>query len=120
MSRKSEDVDIDFGLDTSPRQTARFIGVTFGAMAALGIAACALVYVTSPRNSDFGEIAASVGMPTLAGASVAIMSGGRVSASMLDSQMKEACRQMASMSAMLDNREMSSSENRRAAQACGD
>ncbi|MEQ1649193.1 MAG: hypothetical protein ABL898_11450 [Hyphomicrobiaceae bacterium] len=119
MSKNTD--ELDFGLETTPRQMARFISVMFGAMSTIGLAACTFVFLTTPSKHDFDRTqTAPRGLPSLFGASVALTTGGKTSAYAADAGMREICKQQASMHAAMRGEELSSSERSRVSQACGE
>jgi lipid-binding SYLF domain-containing protein len=119
MSKNTD--EIDFGLEASPRQLVRFIGAMFGAMSTIGLVACVMVFMTTPSQRDFERPeTASRGLPSMLGASVALATGGKTSAYAMDANMREICKQSASMQMAMRGEELSSIQRRRVAQACGE
>lgn len=101
MARHNEELDIDFGLETSPKKLIKFIAFGLGGLVMLGAVGATAVYMTSPVTRQGQETAGR--MPTVLGIMTAIASGGRMGVYDFDRTMNCAYKSLdVAMSSMQD------------------
>lgn len=86
MGRPRDEVDIDFGVETSPKQLIKFVAFGLGGLATLGAVAAVMVYMTSPV-ARHGQESMTAGLPSMMSLFAAIGSGGKLKAHDFDNAM---------------------------------
>lgn len=86
MARQNEELDVDFGMETSPKKLIKFIAFGLGGLMMLGVVGAGAVYMTSPV-ARHGQESMTAGMPSMLSFLAALGSRGKMGAHDFDKAM---------------------------------